>query len=173
MSRSANEIMTLAQKAARGAGFPPHQADRFGRAAAVHLASGHGTEALRRALTDAKDSPILRLPLLMDDMLRAMDQLGGDVELTLHPGDEPLAPAYARLLPIRVKECSVLEPEDRQNRLRVVLDPMMPGKPSFPPRIHAPDAFIEELSALAEKTFVPESAASRSAGAGAGEIDND
>lgn len=173
VSRSVNEIMTMAQKAARGAGFPPHQADRFGRAAAVHLAAGRGPEDLSRALANSEDSPILRLPLLMDDMLRAIDRLGEDVELTLHPGDEPLAPAYAGLLPIRVKECGVLELEDSQNRLRVVADPNMPGKPAFPPRIHAPDAFIAELAALAEKTLVPESEASRAAGAGAGDIDND
>ncbi|MFZ7090335.1 hypothetical protein [Primorskyibacter sp. 2E233] len=173
MSRSANEIMGLAQKAARGAGFPPQQAERFGRAAAAHLAANRNPEDLVQALRDPADSPVLRLPLLMDDVLRALSLTGPNVDLTLHPEDVSLASAYARLLPIRVTDCTIVQDEDRQPRLHVSADLQTPGKTSFPARIEAPEDLIAQLSRLAAKTYVPASEASRSAGAGAGDIDND
>ncbi|WGW03686.1 hypothetical protein [Tropicibacter oceani] len=175
MTRSANEIMGLAQKAASGAGFPPEQAARFGQAAVAYLAAGQPPDALLTALRDPADSPLLRLPLLMDDVLRALSLTGPEVELTLHPGDEALATAYARLLPLRMTACTVVEADGEagQARLRVAADTDTPARLRFPPRIEAPQSLIEALGQLAARTYVPASEASRLAGAGAGNIDND
>lgn len=170
---SANEVSGLAQKAAMGAGFPPAQAEAFGRAVAIHLGAGREPAVVLAALKDAADSPILRLPLLLDDILRAIELTGSEVALTLHPGDEALAMAYARLLPMRLVSCRVETREDAQSRLAVEGDPSTPGRAALPPRIEMPDDLREELASRAALTYVPASEASRSAGAGAGNIDND
>lgn len=173
MSYSANEVSSLAQKAARGAGFPPGQAETFGRAAARHLASGGEADALTRALADPADSPILRLPLLLDDILRALEATGPTITLTLQPGDEALAESYARLLPLRYTRCTVTREDDGLPRLTLTADPGAAERPLLPPRIPAPADLVDALGLLAAQTYVPASDASRSAGAGAGDIDND
>ena len=173
MSFSATEVMALAQKAARGAGFPPAQAEAFGRAAVIHLGADRPGDALRAALADPKDSPILRLPLLMDDVFRAAASLPEPIELSLQTGDEALAPAYIRTLPIRIVSCKVQPGTDGPARLVIEADPSTPAKPSLPPRIALPDDLAAELSALAQKTYVPATEESRRKGAGAGLTDND
>lgn len=173
MKCSANEISSLAQKAAMGAGFPPGQAEQFGRAVSVHLGAGRAAGPLREALEDVADSPILRLPLLMDDVLRAVALTGSEVSLTLHPGDEALALAYARLLPMRLVDCRVVPRDAAQARLELQADTETSARPALPARIDMPDDLYTFLNALAARTYVPASAASRAAGAGAGNIDND
>lgn len=172
MSYSANEIAGLSQKAARGAGFPPGQAEIFGRAAAVHLGSGGAPEALTAALARPGDSPILRLPLMMDDILRGLALAGPTITLTLQKGDEALAPAYARLLQIRLSECRIAAKGDGLPQISLTGDPSTRQKLALPPRISASTELIDKLTRLAAATYVPASAASR-AGAGAGNIDND
>lgn len=172
MSYSANEISGLAQKAARGAGFPPAQAELFGRAAALHLGTGGPPEALTAALLDPQNSPILRLPLLLDDIRRALDATGPDISLTLQPGDEGLVESYARLLPIAYSTCKT---QTREGLPRLLLTRGRDGQSAatLPPRIPAPDPLVYELGQLAAQTYVAASESSRSAGAGAGDIDND
>lgn len=170
---SANEVAGLAQKAATGAGFPPSQAETFGRAVAVHLGAGRAALAVSTALDDPLDSPVLRLPLLMDDVLRAVALTGGEIALTLHPGDEALALAYARLLPMRLVTCQVTSCEGASSRLVIEGDPSVPAKPVLPPRIALPAELQTFLEGLAARTYVPATEASRTAGAGAGNIDND
>ena len=63
MSRSSNEVMGLAAKAARGAGAPPAQAAQFGAAAAAHLGAGREIDVLVAALAVLPDGPIMTLPL--------------------------------------------------------------------------------------------------------------
>lgn len=173
MSFSANEIASLAHKAARGAGFPPRQADVFGAAAVHHLAAGGTPSALRRALADPTDSPILRLPLLTEDILRALSLSGPEVTLTLQPGDEALALAYTALMHIHIERAVVDRPEGAPPRLTLCADLDSPTRTRLPARIDAPADLIEHLSGLAAKTLVAPSVASRNAGAGAGNIDND
>ncbi len=172
MSFSANELASLAHKAAVGAGFPPSQAETFGRAATLYLGDGHGAEALVGVLDDAADSPVLRLPLLMDDILRAIALLGPEVTLSLHPGDVDLASSYARLLPLQITSLDVDIPEEGQPRMHLVTDPARPTQHPLPPRITAPEPLVSTWQDLAARTYVPATAASR-AGAGAGNIDND
>jgi len=173
MSYSANELQSLAQKAAMGAGFPPAQAETYGKAVAVHLGEGQDAAVLSNALDDPSDSPILRLPLLLDDILRAIAVLGPDVTLSLHPKDVALAGSYARLLPLQLHDIKVETREEGQPRLHLRADPKTPRQIALPPRIAAPGPLVERLQSLAARTYVPASAASRNAGAGAGNIDND
>lgn len=173
MSFSANEIASLAQKAARGAGFPPAQADLFGRATVQHLTDGRPPEALTDALADVTNSPILRLPLLIEDILRVLPLAGPEITLTLQPGDEALIETYVRLLPVRLRSCTVLR--DASGQLRLALNGTLrkPQRRPAPARIEAPQPLLDTLSRYAAQTYVPASEASRSAGAGAGNIDND
>ena len=90
MSLSANEIQALATKAARGAGFPPGQAESYGRATVMHLVAGRDPQPLHDALAQVDNSPILRLPLLVDDILAACAAVKGPAELTLNPDDSAL-----------------------------------------------------------------------------------
>ncbi|MFZ5962451.1 DUF3726 domain-containing protein [Thalassococcus sp. BH17M4-6] len=172
MKLSANEIQGLATKAARGAGFPPGQSETFGRATVVHLAAARDAKAISSALQNAGNSPILRLSLLVDDILLACAAMKGEAEITLHPHDAPMALSYARLTPVRLTDCALIDRDD-QPRLRVSADLGTPSRPSLPPRIDMPERLHDELSTLAAKTYVPATAASRLRGAGAGLRDND
>ena len=84
-----------------------------------------------------------------------------------------MAMSYARLLPMRLVSCRIVAREDAQSRLAVEGDPSVPGRAALPPRIEIPDDLRDALAARAALTYVPASEASRSAGAGAGNIDND
>lgn len=173
MSYSINEIQTLAQKAARGAGFPPAQAESFGRAAVVHLATGGAAQPLLDALRNPNDSPVIRLPLLMDDVLRAARVLGEGITLSLQAGDGDLAPSYTRMLPIEVRDIHVEHVPDAPARLHVRADARIRATPKLPARIMVPAELIEKLTDLAARTYVPATDASRQSGAGAGLNDND
>ncbi|MBY6112877.1 hypothetical protein KUW09_06950 [Mameliella alba] len=173
MSYSANEIAGLAQKAARGAGFPPRQADLFGAATVRYLADGGPPEALDAALADPTNSPILRLPLLIEDILRAVKIVGPEVTLTMQPGDEALAVSYAELLPLGIDHADVDQTNEGLPRLTLRSDPQQTARRALPPRIEAPAALVDRLTLLARETYVPASDTSRDAGAGAGDIDND
>lgn len=148
MTLSSDDTQTLASKAARGAGFPSGQAERFGRAAVVHLAEGRDGAALTAALSNPSDSPILRLAPLCDDILAACTAMRGPAELTLTPGDTALALAYARLAPVLLTDC-VLVDRDDQPRLRVTADLTTPLRPSLPKTIHVPQSLVDQLSQYA------------------------
>lgn len=173
MSYSINEIQTLAQKAAMGAGFPCAQAETFGKAAVAHLIEGGAPEVLLGALSKPHDSPILRLHLLMDDVLRAVRAMGGDVSLSLHQEDGALAKAYVRTLPIRVSNVTIEDREDATSKLHLSTEPGSHVELEIPARLTIPNDFGDTLRTLAARTYVPSSDASRLAGAGAGLTDND
>ena len=172
MSFSVNEIENLARKAAVGAGFPPEQARRFGRVAAIHLAHGGSEAPLLAALRDPADSPILRLPLLVDDVLRASEAMGDDLVLSMHPGDAALAPAYVATLPRVLKSCGVDTSGD-QPRISLTLGAPRGADADMPDRITLGDDARRHLQRLARNTEVPATEASRLRGAGAGVIDRD
>jgi hypothetical protein len=173
MSYSVNEIANLAQKAARGAGFPPAQADLFGRAAAQHLGAGGAPGDLTEALADPADSPILRLPLLLDDIQRVLPLAGPDLILSLQPGDTGLVKSYVCLLPLRLSACEVMQNADGPPRVSLSIAPGRRTTQSAPLRIEAPWSIVDMLNKLAAETYVPATDDSRAAGAGAGNIDND
>ncbi|MCF6444957.1 hypothetical protein L1065_09405 [Nereida sp. MMG024] len=63
--KSANEVMGLGIKAARGAGFDIGQAADFGAALVIHLCEGRNTAEITAALADP-DGPITGMPARID-----------------------------------------------------------------------------------------------------------
>ena len=162
MSRSSNEVMGLAAKAARGAGAPPAQAAQFGAAAAAHLGARREIDVLVAALSVLPDGPIMTLPL---DIARiaetAQDGLATGV---VAADDVPLVASYVAALPYLAW---------LGQRGTLALDLTKPAKRGTVQRIDLPDAIYREWCGLAARLLVPESDASRLSGAGAGLSDND
>lgn len=162
MIRSANEVMVLATKAARGAGVPPAQAAQFGKAVVIHLSTGGTVEALDAALNAAPDGPIMALPLAIARVAEA--QRGGIAKGTLLRDPLGLAQSYVAGLPCEA---------DLRRDGTLHLDLNRPALRPVVSRIDLPDETYEAWSALAAKLLVPDSDASRNSGAGSGESDND
>ncbi len=100
MKNATADLQSLAERAAQSVGFTQAQAETFGRATVRHVAEERDCAAVLEALRDPADSPILRLPLILDDLMLACAALGGTAELTLQPDDADLAQSYAELLPV-------------------------------------------------------------------------
>jgi hypothetical protein len=164
MSRSANEVTVLCAKAARGGGAPPEQATLFGRAALCHLARGRDPAQLKRALEALPGGPILHLPVLFMALAEAALREEGPDAL---PDDSPpeLLQSYAEAQPFLVR----IGAQTCQAQAR----PSEPAPPLPATRIALQPELQALLQSLAAKTLVPESEASRRAGAGAGLTDND
>ncbi|MFK7836543.1 MAG: hypothetical protein AB8B60_10010 [Sulfitobacter sp.] len=166
MKVSANEVVTLATKAARGGGAPPGQAADFGRAALRHLLEGRTPAALSHALAALPNGPILTLPL---QIARLLEQAGERTATGFLPieGNAELAESYVQSQPFAAETrhsdaaMSVTFSLDAPNNLRAVA------------RVDLSDALAQQMQHLAAKILVPESAASRLSGAGAGLTDND
>lgn len=166
MTRSANEVQTLIAKAARGAGAPAGQAAAFGKAAVCHLVAGRSEDDLTRALDALPNGPVLTLPLDLSRLLETAHEgiAKGGLVCVKAP---KLAQSYADALPFDTVTTPtrtgillgiyITKPAPRRDVVRVTLTP----------------EFAEILTQLASKTLVPESDASRLAGAGAGLTDND
>jgi hypothetical protein len=158
--------MTLAAKAARGAGAPPAQAAAFGAAAAYHLRAGNSADDLSRALAVLPNGPILELPVMIT---RALENAVGDVasgEIQLGPFAD-LALRYVSVQPFEI------ESENDGGSIRFQMFLSKPHTPPPTPRIVIPDDLVAALQILAARILVPESEASRLSGAGAGLTDND
>lgn len=168
MSWSQTEITALATKAARGAGAPPGQAARFGKAAAVHLARGRNASELEQALATLPSGPIMCFAVDVERLLLARAG-AGEISIDLN-AQTPLAllESYLDALPFDV--CLT---EVAPNSLRVTLVDASLKTHGPPERISGCDPLIARMMELAAQTFVPESDASRRAGAGAGLSDND
>lgn len=168
MNWSVTEIAALAAKAARGAGAPPAQAARFGQATACHLAARRDARSVTQALEALPSGPIMMLPVVLDAaMAQAWDGSGGVLSLPGGMADD-LVESYLAALPCEARlHCS------ETGRLSVTLDITRLRGAGICGRIDAEDAFIEDLARLAARTFVPETEASRTGGAGAGLDDND
>ena len=166
MTRSANEVMTLAAKAARGAGAPPAQAAEFGRAAVCHLIAGRDVADLWTALEALPKGPILTLPLAFARF--AQGAVDGVASGTV-PGvsDVALAQSYADALPYANTS------ETGSEGLQLSLEISKPATRPKITRVDLPEDLAAWMKTLAARTFVPESEASRLAGAGAGLSDND
>lgn len=157
-----NEVMVLATKAARGAGAPPAQAAQFGAAAAVHLATGQSEQDLHSALAALPDGPIITLPL---QIIRVAETAkAGRAQGELGSGRAALVQSYVSTLPYLAQ----LTPANE-----IHLDLTKPAARNPVQRIDLAEATYAKWSALAAALLVPESAASRLSGAGAGLSDND
>ncbi len=163
MSYSANEVMTLAAKAARGAGAPPAQASNFGRAVVRHLLAGRDAGDLSNALDALPDGPVIDLPIAF---ARLQETAGASGQIDCHSWPH-LAQSYAVALPFAT------ETDVRDDVLHITADLQTPAPKTILARIELPDALLEKMTHLAARILVPESDASRLAGAGAGLSDND
>jgi len=87
---SVNEIESLGAKAARGAGAPPAQALRFGKALVHHLAQQRDPQEIRMALDALPQGPILTFALAPDTS--ALGQSYRDAQNAPLPKRVPCAP---------------------------------------------------------------------------------
>ncbi|SNR63225.1 hypothetical protein SAMN06265370_11379 [Puniceibacterium sediminis] len=141
------DLQTLATRAAQSSGFSAEQAEVFGRAAQWHVAEERDCDALLMALADTRDSPILRLPLMLTDLMAACAALSGTAELTLNPKDSHLAPSYARLLPVHLAECEVVQRAE-QLRLRITTDATQSSEMQMT-HVIPPSELIQRLKQIA------------------------
>lgn len=166
MIASANEVTGLAAKAARGAGAGPQQAMEFGRAALCHLSEGRDIADIRAALNALPEGPICALPLAF---MALTEQAQGDRadEVISSEGYGDLALSYAQAQVFKVDAVKV------HAGVKVCLTLNVPQSLPKVARVQLSDDLAQILGTLAARTFVPESEASRRAGAGAGLTDND
>jgi hypothetical protein len=162
VTRSVNEVTGLAVKAARGAGAPPAQAAQFGAAAVVHLCAGRDVQTLDAALDAVPAGPIMEYPLALARIAEAQKE--GIAKGAFEVDTAGLAQSYVEALP-----CQASLTTDHV----LHLDLNRPAERRQLPRIALPNEIYARWSALAAKLLVPESAASRISGAGAGLTDND
>ena len=162
VTRSANEVMVLATKAARGAGAPPAQAAQFGAAAVVHLTAGRDIAALDAALAALPDGPIIELPLALTRI--AESQVEGIATGVLDLAGSTLAQSYVAAL----SYAAALAKDGT-----VHLDFNRPAPRAMVQRIDLSEQRYTAWTAMAAALLVPESDASRLSGAGAGLTDND
>lgn len=164
---SANEVMTVASKAAHGGGASAGAAALFGKAALCHVMAGRDLDDLSRALGALPEGPVATMPLLIAQTLEAAS--GAAPSRGLPRGsDTALLQSYAEALPYFG---TVEDVSDTHVNLR--LDPSQPAARRTASRVTLPDALYAQMATLAARRLVPDSAASRAAGAGAGLSDND
>ncbi len=163
MSRSANEVMALAAKAARGAGAPPAQAANFGLAAVAHLGEGRQVVELQQALAALPGGPIIDLPLGIQAVAETADR-GLARGLLDDGGFVGLTQSYVSVLPY----AAALDDADI-----LTLDLNTPGKRRALTGVEVPVEVAADWHSLGARLLVPDSAASRQSGAGAGLSDND
>lgn len=166
MTRSANEVQNLIAKAARGAGAPPAQAAAFGRAAVCHLSAGRGEAELRRALGALPQGPIMELPLALARLMETAETGNATGDLS-HAQTPQLVQSYVDALPFKHQAQAL------GGGITVQIDVTQPAPRAAVTRLDPSAAFVAELTALLAKTLVPDTAASRLSGAGAGLQDND
>jgi hypothetical protein len=166
MKCSANEVMTLAAKAARGAGAPPAQAMDFGVAALRHVQAGRDVQNLVDALRSLPAGPVLALPLAM---LQAQEAAGGGTAtgIVLTAGTCDLTQSYLDAQPFET------DMETAGENTKVTLFLTSPKAAPKTPRVSLPDSLHALFQTYASRLLVPETEASRLSGAGAGLTDND
>lgn len=165
MTWSAAEVSALAARAARGGGAPPHQAERFGQAAAVHLMAGRSPDMLQAALDALPRGPIMAYALQIETALEACAD--GRPGVCDQAARDALLDSYVEALPCAAR----LESEG--GSLFLFADFTTPRGPRPPRRIAGCGALVSRMQELAALTYVPESEMSRSTGAGAVSSDND
>jgi len=169
MTLSWTELVALATKAARGAGAPAGQAAQFGTAAAVHLDKGRSAQDLTAALDALPMGPIPLVPIHLRALLGTAQNgiLTTEVETAaLSCGDQLLC-SYVDALPYAHE----VTPQSATVHLWMDTSDIRPLHNAA--RLTVPPELYDLLTAAAAQTFVPDTAASREGGAGAGLTDND
>ena len=164
--RSWTEVQALAVKAATGAAVPPAQALAFGAMAARHLADG-GAEA---PLAEALRNPATILPLAhqIEAAIEAASVSGETVSIAQPDvAHRTMLISWLASLPCQA-EITTLSDD-----IRVHLSLKDPSTRTRPARVTVGGALFDQMQDLAARTYVPDSAASRSGGAGAGLMELD
>lgn len=168
-----NEVGGMAQKAARGAGIPLGQAEDLGRVAIYLAGIGGDVSAITRALQEVPgtvdiawgdDAVSVKTgpAALVAPIIRDAFAMGYDRAVLADPGHAALVAAFLAESGVALKwDGCALSRSDTS-----VLAPTC--KP-----VTIPAADWAVWDAFAAKTYVPETDASRLAGAGAGLTDND
>ncbi len=170
---SLNEVAGMVQKAARGAGFPVGQAEDLGRVAA-YLA---GTGASIAPVTAALREPLCNVDIqwgedrvavsngpaaLIGPIIRDAFEMGWNAAVLADMAHAPLVGAF-------LAESGVAQKWNGKEVMRS--DTTLLRAACRPVSIPQDDWIV--WTKLAAKTYVPETEASRLAGAGAGLTDND
>ena len=168
-----NEIGSMVQKAARGAGILLGQAEDLGRIAIYLAGTGGDVSAVTRALQEPSttvdmiwSSDIVSVTsgpaALIGAIIRDAFAMGYDTAVLADLDHAPLVDAF-------LAECGVALKWDGRTLTRSDTTVQQPAcKP-----VAIPAADWDVWGAYAAKTYVPETDASRLAGAGAGLTDND
>ena len=156
---SFTEVEAVLTKAARGSGAGVADGARFAKAGALCLCAENGADLVNAALADLPNGVIVDHASWI---LRDLEEAEGDT--VIFPNGDPLWVGYIDTLPYK----SVERPD---GDIVVYMDIF--AKPVRPSRVFITDENMTHWQALAAKTYVPETAQSRIAGAGAGLTDND
>lgn len=166
MQKSWTELQALAVKAALGAAVPPAQALAFGAMVPRHLADG-GAQA---QLIDALGTPdvIVTLAHKVEEIIETAS-LSARVVSTQEAdtGQRALLISWLASLP-----CQAGITNSAQD-VHVHLSLTDPSTRSRPDRVTIAAPLFDVMQALAARTYVPDSAASRASGAGAGLMELD
>lgn len=171
--RALNEVAGMVQKAARGAGIPVGQAEDLGRVAAYLAATGTSVQPVTAALQETIDPVDVRwandaievqqgAAALIGPIIRDAFAMGCTTAELADVTHAPLVGAF-------LAENGVAQKWDGAT-VTLSDTTVLPAK-CGPVNIAAADWDI--WSSLAARTYVPETEASRLAGAGAGLTDND
>ncbi|MFL4470443.1 hypothetical protein ACERZ8_11350 [Tateyamaria armeniaca] len=164
--RSWTEIQALAVKAATGAKVPPAQALAFGAMLTRHLADGGSEVALAHVLNDPK--AILTLAHQIETMIENASLSPRVVSVREESAERrALLISWLASLPCQAE----ISASDTQVHARLSLSD--PSARSRPARVAIGSALFDQMQALAARTYVPDSATSRSSGAGAGLMELD
>lgn len=174
MNRSQNEIAGMVQKAARGAGAPPGQAEDLARVAVYLVQTGQGLECVADALAEQvglidvqwdsdcikvkSGSAIMVAPVVRDAFLTGVKSARLD-------NPKHIAMIRATLAEAGIKAAGEDGDLTRSNDA--------PAQATVSGPVHIPDKLWAVLVDFAAKTYVPETDSSRISGAGAGLTDND
>ncbi|WP_299369155.1 hypothetical protein [uncultured Tateyamaria sp.] len=167
MDWSWTELQALGVKAASGAQVPPAQALAFGAMLARHLADEGDEAPVLRAL-EAPDT-IVALAHAVERLVEAASISPAGTASTREgdAGRRALLVSWLNGLPCR-SEVSVAG-----DTVRAMLSLVEPSTRARPVRIAVSQRLADALHDLAARTYVPDSAASRAGGAGAGLMELD
>jgi hypothetical protein len=180
MRRSVNEIQVLVLKAARGAGVPLANAEDLANAVAGSI---HTRPDVLREVLGTLRGPLVAASLTDGTTLNGSFALTGPAAIDLLLAGEnavTIKPAPpGNLLAALVKDANrthgvslVISKAPSTATLEFSMSDAPPSKRPTGP-VDVEDDIWSRLSALAAKTYVPASVASRSLGAGANLDDND
>lgn len=171
--RALNEVSSIVQKAARGAGFPVGQAEDLGRIAAYLAGTGGSVAPVTAALQEPVRPVDVRWQddqvevvegpaALIGPIIRDAFAMGCTTTALADIAHAPLVSAFLAQSGIAQKwDGKIVTQSDT-----TVLKPTCKA-------VAIPDGDWQVWSELSAKTYVPETEASRSAGAGADLTDND